>query len=374
MGRICSYLGILLLTFIFTYIFNVKENNVLLIMLLIMPVLDCISFIFFKMSTSAELEINNDTVEKGQRVFCTIKLINKGILPIPFIDYSLLSNGKIKVNADIYERRSLGIREIYEKSETLAAVHIGLGEIKLDDIVIRSLFGLFKGKVKCNEISKKIAIVPRVPNIEGIDMLMESSEASDDEDSSSLIQGEPGYDYKDYMPGDPLSRVNWKLSSKRNKLVIRKSLAMGKCKKIIVLDNHIISNKNFDDISDLLSEAVLGIANELYLADYEVDVFIKNGGRWKDTSVNNVSDIEELQIYFSTYIFSYDIGRLEGLRIYDDNKYDVILVTSNKDEEISIFLRSIQDKCNSVEIISNNRTKLMDEEFYIGTDYELGRL
>lgn len=374
MGRICSYLGILLLTFIFAYIFNVKENNVLLIMLVIMPVFDCISFIYFKMSVSATLEVNNDTVEKNQRVLCTVKLINKGILPIPFIDYRLLSNGKVRVNGDICERRSLGIREIYEKSETLATAHIGLGEIKLDDLVIRSLFGLFIGKVKCNEISRKIAIVPRVPNVDEIDMLMENSEASDDEDSSNFIQGEPGYDYKDYLPGDPLSRVNWKLSSKRNKLVIRKSLAMGKCKKIIILDSHISSNKDFDDISDLLSEAVLGIANELYLADYEVDVFVKNSNKWQRISINSVSDIEELQIFFSKYTFGYDIGRFDGLRIYDENKYDVILVTSNKDEEMSYFLKSMEDKCNSVEIISNNRIKLIEEEFYIGSDYELERL
>lgn len=374
MSRIFSYLGILFVTYIFTYIFNVRENNILLLILAIMPIFDGISFLYFKWSTSAMLEINSDTIEKGQSVLCTIKLSNRGILPVPFIDYNLNANGKIKITDDIYERRSLGIREVYLKSEYIVAAHIGLGEINLENIAIRSLFGLFKGNVKCIESNKRITIVPRIPNIDGMDMITESSEASDDEDSSNASQGEPGYDYKDYSAGDPLCRVNWKLSSKKNKLVIRRSLAMVKCKKIIVLDSYIPANDNSDDTSDLLSEAIIGLANELYFMDYEVKVFIKNGNSWQDKSIINLSSIEELQIHFSKYTFSNDERRFQGLSIYDEEKYDVILVTSNKDEGILNLLRSVEDNCNSVEIISNNKTKLMAEEIYIKTDYELERL
>ena len=374
MSRIFSYLGILFVTYIFTYIFNVRENNILLLILAIMPIFDGISFLYFKWSTSAMLEINSDTIEKGQSVLCTIKLSNRGILPVPFIDYNLNANGKIKITDDIYERRSLGIREVYLKSEYIVAAHIGLGEINLENIAIRSLFGLFKGNVKCIESNKRITIVPRIPNIDGMDMITESSEASDDEDSSNASQGEPGYDYKDYSAGDPLCRVNWKLSSKKNKLVIRRSLAMIKCKKIIVLDSYIPANDNSDDTSDLLSEAIIGLANELYFMDYEVKVFIKNGNSWQDKRIINLSSIEELQIHFSKYTFTNDERRFQGLSIYDEEKYDVILVTSNKDEGILNLLRSVEDNCNSVEIISNNKTKLMAEEIYIKTDYELERL
>jgi len=374
MSRIFSYIGIIIITFIFTYIFNVRENNILLVILLILPIFDLISFLYFKWSTSASFNIISDTAEKGQNIDCTIKLNNKGILPVPFVDYSLVSNGKIKVSENIYERRSLGIRELYVKSEELLASHIGVGEIDLEDIFVMSIFGLFKGKVKCNEKSKKVTIVPRIPNIEGMHMLTENNEASDDEDTSNYSEGEPGYDYMDYTAGDPLSRVNWKLSSKKNKLVIRKSLGRVKCKKIIVLDNYVIDNEDLDDISDLLSEGIIGLANELYLMDYEVTVFINNGNRWQDKVVSSICSIEELQIEFSKYIYGKEPGRFGGLSICSEEKYDVILVTSNKDEGIISLLRSIEDNCNSVEIISNNRTKLMSEEFYINADYELERL
>lgn len=374
MSRIFSYVGILIITFIFTYIFNVRENNILLLILVIMPIFDGVSFLYFKWSISAKLDINSDTTEKGQKVFCTIKINNKGILPVPCIDYKLNFNGKVKVSEDIYERISLGIRQSYNKSEALLAAHIGLAEINLDDVVLSSLFGLFKCKVKCEEANKKFTIVPRIPNVDGMDMLTESSEISDDEDSSNLCQGEPGYEYKDYSAGDPLSRVNWKLSSKKNKLVIRKSLARVKCKKIIVLDNYIVQNEDIEDISDLLSEAIIGVANELFLMDYEVKVYINNSNKWNDRIINSLKCVEELQIDFSKYTFGKVSGRFEGLSIYNEEKYDVILITSNKDEGILNFIKSIEENCNSVEIISNNRTKLMSEEFYIKTDYELERL
>ena len=374
MSRIFSYIGIVIITFIFTYIFNVRENNILLLILLILPVFDFVSFLYFKWSTSASCNILSDTAEKGQNIGCVIKLNNKGILPVPFIDYRLVSNGKIKVSEKLNERRSLGIKESYVKSIELLALHIGFAEIHLEDIFVMSIFGLFKGKVKCDEKSRKVTIVPRIPNIEGMDMLTENNEASDDEETSNYSQGEPGYDYMDYVSGDPLSRVNWKLSSKKNKLVIRKSLARAKCRKIIIIDNYIIDNEDLDSISDLLSEGIIGLANELYLMDYEVKIFINNGNRWQDKVISNLSSIEELQIEFSKYVYGKELGRFGGLSICSEEKYDVILVTANKDEGIVSFIRSIEDNCNSVQIISNNRTQFMSEEFYINVDYELERL
>ena len=48
MGNWISYIIILILSYIFTYIFELKENYVLLYMIIIAPILDGLLFIYFR--------------------------------------------------------------------------------------------------------------------------------------------------------------------------------------------------------------------------------------------------------------------------------------------------------------------------------------
>lgn len=374
MGRIISYIATLVLTFMFTYIFNVRETYILLFMLIILPIFDFISFNIFKFCISAKLQINTDTIIRGQVFTAKVFLINKGILPIPFIDYKVSINSKIKLNYALAERRSLGAFETYINEQNLVAKHIGLGEIHLEDVKITSLFGLFKAKVKCDFDCCSIEIIPKRVKISGSEMLLDRSFASDDEESSPLLYGEAGYDYREYIAGDPLSRVNWKLSSKKNELIIRKSLAKVKCKKILILDPFIYQSGDINNISDLLIEGFIGLADEFKFLGYEIDTVIKESNRWRQTSIIDEKNIKNLQNGFSKYNFWSDTNRFETLSFFSKEKYDVILLTANKDKQIFDFIKVIENKCNTVEIISNNRAKLLTEEFLLKSDYGIERL
>ena len=46
----------------------------------------------------------------------------------------------------------------------------------------------------------------------------------------------PGYEHREYVHGDPLKRVNWKLSSKKDKLMVRLDEAVASVQPMIVLD------------------------------------------------------------------------------------------------------------------------------------------
>ena len=49
--------------------------------------------------------------------------------------------------------------------------------------------------------------------------------------------GFPGYDNREYVPGDPLKRINWKQSAKRNKLLVRLDDEMAARAIHVVLDS-----------------------------------------------------------------------------------------------------------------------------------------
>lgn len=373
------YIGMLMISFMFTYIFDIKENYVILYMILLIPLIDYISYNIFRKNLSSSVKVLTDNVEKGQKILCKIELKNKSLLPIPFIDYKIKVSDKITALKTLEERVSLGQNETLEKKIEIVALHIGIGEISIENLEITSIFGLFSSKIESEESNCKIIIAPKCVEVDGVEKLIESAREIEKEEGGSnyTFQGEPGYEYKEYVKGDPLNRVNWKLSSKKNIIMIRQNASIAKCKKVVVLDPFIVENEELQNNSDLLIEGFLGIVKDMFLSEYEVTIGIYKESKWKFKIINKISDIEEIQRSFSEYTFCKEEAsylRFNKFFINEDEKYDLIIVTSNKDIEIENFIKNIKDKCHGIEIIRNNKEKILEEEFYLEKDYVLERI
>lgn len=379
MGRWFFYFGMLVISFIFTYIFDIKENYVIIYMMLLMPVADYITYVLFRKNLSSSIKVLNENVEKGQKIACNIEFKNSSIIPIPFIDYKIKISDKITALEEVQERISLGKNETLKKEIEIWASHIGIGEISIEDLEITSIFGLFHTKIQCEESSSNVMIAPKCVEIDGTEKLIESAIGAKDEDgiSNYTFQGTPGYEYKEYAPGDPLNRVNWKLSSKKNVIMIRQSASSIKCKKVVILDPFVPNDENFQDNGDLLIEGFIGIVKEMFLSEYEVLVSIYKQNRWEVTNINKISDIEEIQRSFSKFVFCKEevsALRFDKFVIPQDEKYDLLIITCNKDISIQDFVTNMKDKCHTIELIGNNRDKILPEEFYLQKDYVLERI
>ena len=159
--------------------------------------------------------------------------------------------------------------------------------------------------------------------------------------------------------------------------MIRQNASIAKCKKVVVLDPFIVENEELQNNSDLLIEGFLGIVKDMFLSEYEVTIGIYKESKWKFKIINKISDIEEIQRSFSEYTFCKEEAsylRFNKFFINEDEKYDLIIVTSNKDIEIENFIKNIKDKCHGIEIIRNNKEKILEEEFYLEKDYVLERI
>ena len=373
------YIGMLMISFIFTYIFDIKENYVILYMIILIPLIDYIFYTIFRKNLSSSVKVLTNNVEKGQKILCKIEFKNNSLLPILFIDYKIKVSDKITTLKILEERISLRGNETLEKEIEVWASHIGIGEILIESLEITSIFGLFSSNIESKESKCKVMIAPKCVEIEGVEKLIESAREIEAEEgvSNYTFQGEPGYEYKEYTEGDPLNRVNWKLSSKKNIIMIRQNASIAKCKKVLVLDPFIVENEDFQNNSDLLIEGFLGIVKDMFLREYEVITSIYKQNKWELTIINKISDIEELQRSFSKYTFckkEVSSSRFNKFFINEDEKFDLLIVTCNKDIEIENFINDIRDKCHKIEIIKNNKEKILEEEFYLQKDYVLERI
>ncbi|NLK94923.1 MAG: DUF58 domain-containing protein [Clostridiales bacterium] len=378
MGRIISYISILILTFIFAYVFPVDESYILFYMVVLIPIFDIITFIYFKRNISIEVNVSDNEIEKNDNVIYRITIKNKGIIPIPFVDYEIENSGNLERDEPNFKRISIGPRSIMKELLIFKGIHVGEGFLNLERIQLLSIFGLFRSPIEFQGNSK-IIIKPRTENIDGMEKFIENTFSIEDDDSCSDYNylGEAGYEYREYIPGDPLNRVNWKLSSKENnKLIIRKSVSVLRCNKTIIIDPLVEKDDRYYYNLDLLLEGTISLVNEFILGEYEVSVLYRDNGRWTENLIKDNVHIENLQRRLSKInILDVNIkNRFNGVANYIESKNNIIIVTTNNDKEINNLVNEIINVNDSISIISNVKDNIVENQYYLSNDYRLVRV
>lgn len=369
------YLLLLVMSYVFAYLFNLNENYILLYMLLLVPIADFIYFILVKNKCEVQIISEKEVITRGEENKYSLIIENKGNITIPFVDYSVNINNKFSSNKTISKRVAVDSSKSFINTFFLTSEHIGLANIIVPQIGVSSIFGFFD---KRYQINKEIntTILPDYKEISNVYQALEIGGGLDleDEVNRSAFQGEPGYEYKDYIEGDPLNRVNWKLSSKQNKLMIRKSISGSKLTKSILLDYGVEDNKEMLDSIDLITETYLSLVLALVKREYEVEVILKNEA-YKEVYMENEQDVEEMRIELGKYKFS--TNNEERFAEIDVDKLmasDFIVVTIKKDECLRRFVNRLEEKGIEVLVISNDCKKIFEREAYISDTYVLERI
>ena len=369
------YLLLLVMSYVFAYLFNLNENYILLYMLLLVPIADFIYFSLVKNKCEVQIISEKEVITRGEENKYSLIIENKGNITIPFVDYSVNINNKFSSNKTISKRVAVDSSKSFINTFFLTSEHIGLANIIVPQIGVSSIFGFFD---KRYQINKEIntTILPDYKEISNIYQALEIGGGLDleDEVNRSAFQGEPGYEYKDYIEGDPLNRVNWKLSSKQNKLMIRKSISGSKLTKSILLDYGVEDNKEMLDSIDLITETYLSLVLALVKREYEVEVILKNEA-YKEVYMENEQDVEEMRIELGKYKFS--TNNEERFADIDVDKLmasDFIVVTIKKDECLRRFVNRLEEKGIEVLVISNDCKKIFEREAYISDTYVLERI
>lgn len=369
------YLLLLVMSYVFAYLFNLNENYILLYMLLLVPIADFIYFILVKNKCEVQIISEKEVITRGEENKYSLIIENKGNITIPFVDYSVNINNKFSSNKTISKRVAVDSSKSFINTFFLTSEHIGLANIIVPQISVSSIFGFFD---KRYQINKEIntTILPDYKEISNVYQALEIGGGLDleDEVNRSAFQGEPGYEYKDYIEGDPLNRVNWKLSSKQNKLMIRKSISGSRLTKSILLDYGVEDNKEMLDSIDLITETYLSLVLALVKREYEVEVILKNEA-YKEVYMENEQDVEEMRIELGKYKFS--TNNEERFADIDVDKLmasDFIVVTIKKDECLRRFVNRLEEKGIEVLVISNDCKKIFEREAYISDTYVLERI
>lgn len=194
-------------------------------------------FLISKMHFTAELSELSGVTECGRRVNVEIVLRKTGFCLLPFIEFTIKTGGG---DMPIKLRTALLFGKEKRVTASFRAAHSGLNSVELTEIALFDFLGLARKRVKTEQKTWQ-AVLPQIVDYDGPEIFpntLPSEEEEVEEGVTAMNGGMPGYEHREYAPGDSPRRVNYKLSAKKNKLMVRLDESMGsKSTNLYIADN-----------------------------------------------------------------------------------------------------------------------------------------
>lgn len=339
---------------IFALFCSARVGYFLLTALILMPLVSVlaafISSHFLDVEISAPFE--GSSLEKGDTAVVEINIKNRSILPTPQI--RILTDSDPRLEAEDKETIiSISPKGKYSISLPYTALLAGGVSVGVLDVFVVDYFRILRFGVKKlpDKRSFSFGITPEIKEISTktpiLEETMKSAYGEGNSDDSVEIpsygaSGFPGYEYRKYEPGDPLKRINSKLSAKRGELLVRldeKPVVSG---VLFILDADAYSGYEYDKripmaVQNLL-ETSLGMGRTLVSRDFGVTFLYEADSEWKSRTVRTERDLSAVRNELSFFRLHRNANGLPGERIPVKNMIptgsSIICFTVNPDAEI----------------------------------------
>lgn len=390
MSSIIVYLFMVSVIFLFTYILGGIASMMLLYILLFAPLVSLLLTLFARKQLLVTVSISSSEVEKNGIITATVALENRTFIPIAFIDTTFIEASNFQLSDSPIIRCSLGAYKKMLFTANNTARQRGITKLGVEDVLIRDYLGIFSFSmlkyINKNSLYRDVTILPEIHKTSERCRILTNSINSEntvgmDECAVSLTSssGEPGYECRDYYPGDSLCKIHWKLSAKRDKLMVRKVQGAGIKQKVFVLDPCLetvnvrkTSNKpNFIPIltnkesftpskketlmvEEKVLETLLSLANTVIKTQTDIKLFLFLNNSWTEIQLKDLRDISKLQFLFASYEFSSLQNITTKERIPIDNMFEnwnraaslgngeVILFTGTVDNALCSYVNRLE--------------------------------
>lgn len=251
-GRIILYIALLVLDGLLYYFLHSHFYFTLLVMMIIAPIASIIVVYYVRYKVGVNIECV-ETSNCKEEFTLTIKVENKTVFAI--MDTRLL----IGVENQFFKTRGekelfLPLRAIHGNTISIPIMpsYAGIVKIEIKNIKIKDYMG-FIILNKNVDISKEITIFPEyvkkidIDNV-GLDQgMLESEESNKRGNDFSDVQ-----EIREYIPGDKLNNIHWKLTAKRDILMVKDRVSMSDAQMAIVIE---LCNNNNSELNTVLSMA-----------------------------------------------------------------------------------------------------------------------
>ena len=241
---IVSVLAVAFLVYIFTFYIDGEMGVILLAFVLFAPLVS----LFFLLYARKRVKVSftcDAYAPKGSKLPVKVTVTKTGIFPLAIVEIVPYAT---EIFGQNIKKRKLTMLNENRRSFTieLDALVGGNGEVGIKEMYSCGFMGFFKLPLKTPlPQPASIGVIPPVPEIKASSQLFRSiadvvltSDEEEENDTAMLFSANtsPGYEHREYELGDPLKRINWKLSSKKGRMMVRLDEAVASVQPVVVLD------------------------------------------------------------------------------------------------------------------------------------------
>lgn len=331
--RIIWALSVILCALAFVFV-NSPVTAALLILVIVLPLASLLIAALSKKHISADIKLQKEC-KRGETAAGEIVFENKSKLFFPAVSVTLKSeNVKTLENSYINRIFSAKPNSVSKETFELKTENCGLIRVSIDRLCIVDYFRLFSFKLNCSCADSVIAL----PKTFDAEIIIENEFAS--ADSSNIIRKNAAHDtseivgIREYVAGDSVSDIHWKLSQKTDKLLI-KEFGRTVVNKVLIFADTTLYDGITPNESDFVCETFASIAQSLFNEEIEFSAGFSN----TVISVTRQSEVDEIVRKLLSEKCKKGLSPLEKINPFDYSR--IIFITPSKEKEDSERIKVI---------------------------------
>jgi len=323
-SKIIMYLLAVTLGVLFALFLSAEVGWTLVYVLVCAPIFSFFVTLFLHKRKSVTLtaDVDRTMLYKRETVTLRITAANSSIFPVPAVKLRLAVPDNLAPEKPVRSYvisippRSEETVEISFTAKVWGCCHIGAETAAMYDFL-----GIFRFALPTAELLREVKIFPDIPEMPGDAPLLraaaenarfaDDSEETRETDGLNRFAGMPGYTHREYAEGDPVRRINWKLSSKRDKYMVRLDDEIESVQQNMVLD--CVGGRDVYQ-NERAVEGLLAAALGLLKCGFESTVKCRFDGAYEAFEISEPADVSALQTRLADYRF---MAAYKGRRIPD---------------------------------------------------------
>lgn len=218
--NISRYFLLLFATLVYAYFFGGLFPYTLLYMMIALPIMSAVHLILVCSLFRLSERVNDRTFVKGDCASYWLILHNSSFLYMPYVTVHMQMEGKFIMKDVKSMRLSLAPFSSREFKYDMPLPYRGRYEIGVNSIEVQDLLGMFAYKILSYE-KKSILVKPRLINLDYKDIPVARISEGDLASGFQEIGNDELRDIREYVYGDSLRKMHWKLTSKLSKPMVK---------------------------------------------------------------------------------------------------------------------------------------------------------
>ena len=313
-----------LIAYLFTFYLDADIGVVVCAFLILAPAISALLGWAASKRIHARMKVP-DTLQKGRHFTVGVELEAEGRLPVPFLRIQLVQDANFERDDERMIQSAMIPAEALEVTYGMTALYSGCGIISCGRLEVSDYLGLFHFPVKDVPVPMQVGVIPTIPSLTGAAVMLRSvsnvvmtmDEEEEESSASYTSQTMPGYVHRDYVPGDNLKRINWKLSAKRNKLMVRMDEAASTIRPTVILDLQHEVDREALKTRDTTLEGALGFLILLVRQGVPCSLRFAVGGTWKCVELDSEDAVRLAAVEIARADFVNNGSRIDPSAIAD---------------------------------------------------------